>query len=243
MAKTVTAPAAPLTAEQIKEQRAQLGQQAKDLREQQKAAKEAEAKAKQEAKEAAEAEAKEKDEARTAAVEVLASAIVNGVADLEPPAVLRCVHVERLTEMLTAAGKTKAAAVLTEAASSLEELGGVKGPKVARSSSNGERHTSNWRKDGGFTGAHMKVLDFLSKQSSPVTLQAIADAVRNGKAKTVRWDLGTISDEGRDPLSLMGRGCVKQVPVDVDGKTDNLYQITADGKKQFARTQKERQAV
>ena len=88
----------------------------------------------------------------------------------------------------------------------------------------------NVRKDGHLTKKQVATLKFLSKQGKPVTVERIATALDTAKwPKLIRWALGKIEDDGRCPFSLLGRGLVKQTPVDVDGKADHLYSITKSG--------------
>lgn len=92
----------------------------------------------------------------------------------------------------------------------------------------GVKKTSNYRADGGLTAMHVKILGTLSK-GKPLTVAALAKAVGTSHPKLVRWALGKIDPDGRDPLALMSRGLVRQTGVDVDGKTDHVYAITKQG--------------
>lgn len=233
MAKTNTAAkSAPVAAPTLDEIKAKQ----KELAEQAKAAKEAADKLKADAKAAKEAEAAQakaeaeaKETARQEAIAALSEAICDNLPELEAAAVLSCVDATALVTKLEEA-KAGSGKGLQAALDALNEAGGLKVRKAKSPSANGEKRTSNWRKDGGLTGQHVKILTALSEASGPLTVDDVAAAIGTAQAKTVRWSLGSIKDDNRDPLSLMARGHVKQTSVDVDGKAEHVYAITKEGK-------------
>lgn len=93
--------------------------------------------------------------------------------------------------------------------------------------------TCNCRRDGSLTKRQLDVLEALSKAPAdkPMTLRAIVAKIGTDWAKTVRWAIGNVHlDDDSDPFSLKARKLVKEHVVDVDGKADQLYSITAAGK-------------
>lgn len=100
-----------------------------------------------------------------------------------------------------------------------------------KTATNGEvKKTSNYRADGGLTKAHVRILTLLSKKDGkPVSFDKFSVTLNAKFPKTIRWALGTIKSEGRDPFSLMARGYVKQHDGSVDGVSDWMYSITKSG--------------
>jgi hypothetical protein len=100
------------------------------------------------------------------------------------------------------------------------------------------KHTSNHRADGGLTAQHVRILTHLRKVNKAVSFSDIASADDAKHEKTVRWSLGSIKPDNRDPLSLVGRGFVKQTTHDTDAGKDHLYAISAEGCKALERHEK-----
>lgn len=90
------------------------------------------------------------------------------------------------------------------------------------------KKTSNYRADGGLTKAHIRILEVLKDKT--LTCDKLATVLKAKHPKTIRWALGTISADNRDPLSLLARGAVSQKEVTVDGGKEYVYTATASGK-------------
>jgi hypothetical protein len=99
------------------------------------------------------------------------------------------------------------------------------------SSANGERRSSNWRVDGRLINRQVAVLAALEKAGRPLPFSKIVHALRvdEKNAKTVRWAIGALRSKVPDARSLLNRKYVRATSVDVDGKTDHVYNITALG--------------
>lgn len=100
--------------------------------------------------------------------------------------------------------------------------------------------TCNFRRDGALTARQVAVLNVLSKRSRPASASDVADVLKVPEAsrKTVNWAVGAVRSETVDPFSLLGRKLVKHVPVDSDGRTEHLFEITAPGRKALAAAKK-----
>ena len=107
------------------------------------------------------------------------------------------------------------------------------------------KKTSNYRADGSLTKAHVRILSFLAKKpDAPKTVDLIAKGISAKWPKTVRWALGSIKNDNRDPYSLLAKGYVKQEIVTVAEATKDAaavkechYRISKSGQAALAKAQ------
>ena len=125
-----------------------------------------------------------------------------------------------------------------------------KAAKAARKpSANGAAHwnsrkaTFNYREDGRLIKMQVRVLEALTKFTKPVDIEKLAEKVGVPDPRVVRWAMGQVHPEklahGRDPHSLLGRGLVKQVILDVSGKEEACYTINRSGEAALRKAEKE----
>lgn len=93
------------------------------------------------------------------------------------------------------------------------------------------KKTSNYRKDGGLTKCHARILTILSQEAAPITHDRLSTMLAAKHPKTVRWALGCIRSAGRDPFSLMAKGFVLQESryVEEGLPHEHVYSITKMG--------------
>ena len=148
----------------------------------------------------------------------------NGVATLEAPVTPKAKAAPKPRPAVAKAVKeTKAKAEKSQAAA-----GGFSAATIAKWLGK----TCNCRRDGAMTKRQVEVLSALSKSEQGLSVDRIAKKIDTKWAKTVRWAIGNVVHEASDdPFCLKARGCVKEVALDIDGKAEHVYSITATGKK------------